>query len=192
MLVEEPLDALLDDVGLLADALLEELEALEEPAAVAAGAFGTKLLLPVPNPSAAASSPLPSTVTISVWFLAVMTSFPAPLIEAVTKAAPALMALIRSATVSVPVDVYLVMLVPSLMLNVPPGRMPSVDNAVLVDSGTVPTPVAGDGDELEALEVFADVGLLAAPLDDEDVEDEPFSALCTSAEISLLTRLRAV
>ena len=100
---------------------------------------------------------------MSLVFLAVMTSLPLPLIEAVTKAGPELMALIRSATVSSPVEVYWVMLVPASTLNVPPGRIPSVDNGVLVVSGTVPTAVAGvglkaliDAEVVEALDDVAD------------------------------------
>ena len=82
-----------------------ELEAVEELEAMEEGVIGVKLSLPVPKPSAAASLPLPSIVMMSLVFRAVMTSLPLPLSDAVTKAGPELMALIRSPTVSSPVDV---------------------------------------------------------------------------------------
>ena len=187
--VEVPLDVLVDDVELPNDAPLDELEALEEAGALERGVVGVKLLLPVPNPRAAASLPLPSTVTSSLSFLAVMTSFPPLSIEAVTKAGPELMALIRSATVSVPVEVYLVMLLPSSTLNVPPGKIPRLDSVVLVVSGTVPVPVAGVG---EAGAEFDDEA--AAVLDDDEDDEVPegFNAACTAAISSELTRLSAV
>ena len=86
------------------DALAPDELAPVDAVEAAAGFFGVKLLLPVPKPSAAASMPVPSMVTMSLVFRAAMTSLPLPLIEAVTKAGPELMALIRLATVSSPVD----------------------------------------------------------------------------------------
>ena len=176
----------------LVDALDAAEDALDDVLAAAFGAIGMKLLLPVPKPRAAASLPLPSTVTSSLSFLAVMTRLPLPLIEAVTKAGPELMALIRSAIVSVPVDVYLVMLVPSSTLNVPPGRNPRLDSEVLVVSGTVPVPVAGVG----VAGAEFDVGAAAALDDDVEVDvevlDEPPRALCTAADNSESTRFKAV
>jgi hypothetical protein len=79
--------------------------ALVEAAAVDVfGAVGMKLLLPTPKPRTPASLPLPCTVTSSVLFRPVMTNLPPALIDAVTKAPPELMALIRSPTESVPVE----------------------------------------------------------------------------------------
>ncbi len=174
VLLEEPLDVFADDVALSDDdapvvalEVLEAAAALEVPEGPEEGVFGVKLLLPVPKPRAAASLPLPSTVTSSLSFLAVMTSFPLPLIDAFTKAGPELMALIRSATVSSPEAVYFVMLVPSSMLNVPPGRNPSVESVAVVVSGTVPIPVAGVGDEVAELDDAA-----VAVLDDDEDDDE--------------------
>lgn len=189
MLFDELLDVF-DELALLVEVVLEVLEAFgepEEPDAVDDGVVGVKLLLPMPKPSAAASLPLLSTVTVSLLSLAVITNLPLLLIEAVTNAGPELMALIRSATVSLPVDVYLVILVPSSMLNVPPGKIPRLESVVLVVSGTVPVPVAGVGDEAEEADVD----------DDEDAlelldEDEVPNACWTSAVIWLLTRLSAV
>jgi hypothetical protein len=195
VLSEEPLDFFVDDVALLDDVLEvleapEALEVLEVPEGLEEGAFGVKLLLPVPNPRAAASLPLPSTVTISLSFLAVMTSFPLPLIDAFTKAGPELMALIRSATVSSPVEVYFVMLVPSSTLNVPAGRNPSVDSVAVVVSGTVPIPVAGVGDEVAELD---DAAVAVFDDDEDDVEaPDGFNAACTAAVSSELTRFKAV
>jgi hypothetical protein len=196
--LEESLDFFVDDVALLEDAPLGEFEALDELEALEeldvsevleVGVFGVKLLLPVPNPSAAASLPLPSTVTISLSFLAVMTSFPLPAIVAVTKAGPELIALMRSATVSLPVDVYFVMLVPSSTLKVPPGKIPKLESEVLVVTGTLPIPVAGVG---EAGTEFDDVAV--AVFDDGEDDDVPegFSTACTAADSSELTRFKAV
>ena len=71
-------------------------------------ALGRKVLLPVPKPIAAASLPLPPTKIALVTSLLVITSWPPALIDAITFALvgrSTLMVLIRSATVSVPVDV---------------------------------------------------------------------------------------
>lgn len=123
-----------------------------------------------------------------------MTSLPPALIDAVTNAPLELMALIRSPTVSLPVDAYLVMFVPSLTLNVPPGRKPRVDSGVLTVTGTVPVPVAGAPAELAVLELedAAEEDPLALLDDDEDVElPEGSSAACTAATNWELTRVRA-
>ena len=54
------------------------------------------------------------------------------------------MPLIRSATVSVPVEAYVVVLVPSFTVTFPPAGIPRVIRAVLAESGTVPVPIAGE------------------------------------------------
>lgn len=110
MVLDEELVDLLDVLLLLdVELVFEALEELEELDAVDAldvfAAVGVKLLLPVPKPSAAASLPLPSMVMMSVVFRAVMVRWPLALSDAVTNAGPELMALMRSPTVSVPVDV---------------------------------------------------------------------------------------
>jgi hypothetical protein len=109
------------------------------------------------------------------------------------------MALIRSPTVSVPVDLYVVALTLALTVIVPPGRIPRLDSGVPVVNRAVPIAVAGAPDELEALEEpeeleeLEDVEDPLDPLDDDDVElPEGFNTCCTSDEISLLTRFRAV
>ncbi len=66
------------------------------------------------------------------------------------------MALIRSPTVSVPVDVYVVVLVPSLTVIVPVAGIPSVSSDVPVVSGTVPVPVAGVSGKVGALALEED------------------------------------
>lgn len=107
-------------------------------------------------------------------------------------------ALIRSPTVSVPVDLYVVAFSPALTVIVPPGRIPTLDSAVPVVNRAVPIAVAGAPDELEALEEPEELELVDVedpldPLDDDDVElPEGFSTCCTSDEISLLTRFKAV
>lgn len=60
----------------------------------------------------------------------------------------------RSPTVSVPVDVYVLVLVPSLTVNAELAGMPSVMSAVFVLTGTMPVPIAADpvvevGDDAE-------------------------------------------
>lgn len=83
---------------------------------------------------------------------------------------------------------------------VPPGRIPSVASEVLVVSGTVPVPVAGEPEPVavpagEAVEPELDVELDDVPLDpagDEELPDEDCNTCWTIAEIWLLTRLRAV
>ena len=75
------------------------------------------------------------------------------------------------------------------MLNVPPGRKPSVESGVLVVRGTVPIPVAGVGVEGAELDDEA-----VAAFDDADDDEVPdgLSAACTAAVNSVLTRCRAV
>jgi hypothetical protein len=114
------------------------------------------------------------------------------------------MAFSRSPTVSLPVDVYVVVFVPSLTVTVPLAMMPSVNSEVLAVSGTVPVPTAGaatvaseldvpvefegedEEDEEEALEDEVALSvLLESPLRDA-------RALCTAAVSWVFTRLRAV
>ena len=59
----------------------------------------------LPKPIAAASVPVPLMTTDAVVSLAVTVSLPLLLIAAVRKAGPLLMALIKSPTVSLPVEV---------------------------------------------------------------------------------------
>lgn len=95
-LTDEPLVVLADDCD---DA---------EEAGEVEAAFGKKVLLPTPKPIAAASLPLPPTKIALVSSRLVMTSWLPALIEAVTFALvgrSTLMALMRSPTVSVPVEV---------------------------------------------------------------------------------------
>lgn len=95
----------------------------------------------------------------------VKTSRPLPSSPAATFALPykfALMVLIRSPTVSAPVDLYVVSLLPSLTVRVPFARIPSVKSEVLVLTGAVPVPLAG---------ALAGAGVL------ELVEDEPVELL---------------
>jgi hypothetical protein len=181
VVLEEELEVLLDEelglVELVADdvlAVVEELGAAEE------AAFGVKLLFPVPKPSAAASLPLPSIVMMSLVSRDVMARWPLALSDATTNAGPELMALMRSPTVSVPVDVYCVMLVPSSMLNVPPGRIPSVDRGVFAVTGTVLVPVAGVGEELDFDDVPEDDVELAG--DEESLEEPP--SICWMRAVS--------
>jgi hypothetical protein len=112
-----------------------------------------------------------------------------------------LMALSRSPTVSLPVDLYVVVFVPSATVNVPFAMIPSVNNEVLAVSGTVPVPTAGaatvaaeldvadeaeeddDGDEL--LDDDEVPVLLEPPLMDARV-------FCTAAVSWVFTRFRAV
>jgi len=110
------------------------------------------------------------------------------------------MALIRSPTVSLPVDVYVVVFVPSPTVIVPLAMIPSVNNEVFAVSGTVPVPTAGAATVAEELVVpleVEDEEDEGDVLDDEDVSPvllEPplmeLSALCTAAESWVFTRLR--
>jgi hypothetical protein len=63
------------------------------------------VLLLLPKPIAVASFPLPEMTTDAVVFLAVTVSLPLLLIEALRKAGPLLMAVIRLPIVSSPVEV---------------------------------------------------------------------------------------
>jgi len=110
------------------------------------------------------------------------------------------MALSRSPTVSLPVDVYVVVFVPSPTVIVPLAMIPSVNNEVFAVSGTVPVPTAGAATVAEELVVpleVEDEEDEGDVLDDEDVSPvllEPplmeLSALCTAAESWVFTRLR--
>ncbi len=139
---------------------------------------------------------------VAALLSAMSTISPLLLSDAVTFALPSmLMVLIRSPTVSFPVEVYVVVLVPSLIVIVPFLTIPSVSSDVPVASGVVPVPVAGAAEEAEEPEPAAPELELAEgdePL--ESLEDDeplvppevPLSALCTAAESSVLTRFRAV
>lgn len=84
---------------------VEEPDAAEEPED---GAVGWKPAFPTPKPMAVASVPLPTIAIESLSFRLVITSWPLAFSDAVTCALVGrsmLMALIRSPTVSVPVDV---------------------------------------------------------------------------------------
>jgi len=137
--------------------------------------------------------PLPPIVIVSVLFLLVKTNCPLLLMEAVTLALVGrsmLIALIKLAIVSVPVDVYRVVLMPALTLMVPFGSIPSVDSDVLAVIRAVPIPVAGvaTGAETDELELGDGV----VELLDEDVElPEGSSRLCIAAESWVLTRVSA-
>jgi len=103
------------------------------------------------------------------------------------------MAPIRSATVSVPVEAYVVVLVPSLTVIVPFWGIPRVNSEVFVASGTVPVPVAGEGlEELEEPELEADALEALAAADDVELPELPEIALCSAAESAVLTRFKAV
>lgn len=132
---------------------------------------------------------MPPTVIVSVSFLLVSTSLPSRLSDAVTAALPksfALIAFIRSPTVSVPVDLYVVALAPAPIVIVPPARIPRSDRGVLIESAAVPVPVAGDGDELEEDEEDAPEEL------DDDEPVLPFKMSWIAADNWEWTRLRAV
>jgi len=102
--------------------------------------------------------------------------------------------------VSLPVDVYVVVFVPSPTVIVPLAMIPSVNNEVFAVSGTVPVPTAGAATVAEELVVpleVEDEEDEGDVLDDEDVSPvllEPplmeLSALCTAAESWVFTRLR--
>ena len=139
-------------------------------AALAEGKVGLKVLWPTPKPIAAASVPLPPTVIKLVSFLAVRTSWPRPLSDAVTCALvgrSTLMASIRSPTVSVPVVRYVVVLGPTVTVILPPAKMPRLASEVPVVSGAVPIPIAGEPVVLAELEEPEELELEAT---DEPVE----------------------
>ena len=160
---------------------LVDAEELEELGELEVGAVGWKLAFLAPKPTSDAKSPPTETEFISL--LPVRTSWPSALSDAVTCALVAtfglLMALIRSPTVSVPVDANVVVLVPSLTVIVPFLGIPRVTSAVFTDSGTVPVPVAGEP-ALAALE--EDVAELAC---------EACTALCNAAVSWAWTRVCA-
>jgi hypothetical protein len=152
-LVDPAADEPLEELALLVEepAVLDELDdaelpvELEELAVVGVGAVGWKLEFWAPKPTVDAKRP--PTEIESVRFLPVRTRLPLEFNDAVTCALAAmfglLMALIRSPTVSEPVDANVVVLVPSLTVIVPFLGIPSVRSEVADESGTVPVPVAG-------------------------------------------------
>lgn len=143
--VEEPFEGLaplVDEAAVLDE--LDDAELLDELAVVDTGAVGWKLEFWAPKPTFDAKRP--PTEIESVRFLPVRTKSPLEFNDAVTCALVAmfglLMALIKSLTVSVPVDANVVVLVPSLTVIVPFSGIPSVKSDVVGESGTVPVPVA--------------------------------------------------
>jgi hypothetical protein len=111
------------------------------------------------------------------------------------------MAPIRSATVSAPVDAYVVVLVPSLTVIAPSAGIPRVNSEVLAMSGTVPVPVAGEPEEPEEPEELEELEELELEEEDafESLDDDavelpalPEIALCSAAESAVLTRFKAV
>ncbi len=107
---------------------------------------------------------------------------------------------------SLPVEVYVVVLVPSLTVIVPFAMMPSVNSEVLAVSGTVPVPIAGAARVGAVLDVPDELELGEEEDDDADevLDDEVVSpvllepplmeasALCTAAVSWVFTRFRAV
>ena len=182
--VEDPVEAL---VPLVAGAVdeFEELEELLGAVEALEGAVGRKLSFPEPKPTAAAL--LPPTVIAATSSLPVMTRSPLLLSHAATFAWPetlALRALIKLPTVSLPVDVYFVVKVPSLTVTVPPARIPRLNSEAVDTSGTVPVPIAGAPSETGGLE---------DPDELEEVELlDVCSAACAAAASWELTRVRAV
>jgi hypothetical protein len=107
------------------------------------------------------------------------------------------MVLSMSPTVSLPVDVYVVVFVPSPTVNVPFAMIPSVNSEVLAVSGTVPVPTAGAAKVAAELELEDEEGDDDELLDDEVlVLLEPplmeVSAFCTAAVSWVFTRFKAV
>jgi hypothetical protein len=116
--------------------------------------------------------------------------------------------------VSWPLDLYIVVLVPSLTVNVSVATTPSVNSEVPAVSGAVPVPVAGAPAVLVELDGLDEFELDDGEEDDDDDEDDeafdddesvlldPLAPLefpsidaradCTAADSWLLTRLRAV
>jgi len=196
--VLEVADELLEDVVELFDDVEEfEDDDADDDSALAAGVTGENELLPTPKPIL--PEKVPTTVIRSVELLAVRTISPPVLSDAVTAALPVLLlliALIRSPTVSEPVDIYFVVFVPSLNVNVAPLRTPSVKSDVVRETGTVPVPVAGVGFVavlealLEELDVDEEASVVVESEDDEPVSD--VSALWIAAVSALLVRVSAV
>ncbi len=188
---EEPVD----DPKELED--VEELGELDDFAVLDDGLVGWKAELPLPKPMALASVPLPTSAIESFWFLLLTTSLPLLLSEAVTCALVGrsrLIASIRSPTVSVPVDVYVVAFKPALIVIVPPGRIPKLDSGVPVVSTAEPMPVAGPPDVLVVRDVPGDPEFeendAAVALDDDEPE-WPCNRLWTPATSWELTRCKA-
>ena len=130
---------------------------------------------------------MPPTVNTSVVFLPVSTRFPLRLSDAVIAALPksfALIAFSRSPTVSVPVEVYVVMFLPALIVIVPPERIPRSDSGVLIESAFVPVPVAATGMVCE--------GVDEAVVDDDGWPVLPDKTFWISCESCVLTRFRAL
>lgn len=135
---------------------------------------------------------MPPMVMVSVVLRLLMTRSPRLLSEAVTAALPTrslLSAFIRPPTVSLPVDAYVVVLLPALTVMMPPARTPSVDRDVLSVTGAVPVAAAAVGPELLGLEDA--VGVLAGEGEVSDVPPD-FSTFCIAADNWVLTRFRAV
>lgn len=104
---------------------------------------------------------------------------------------------------SLPVDLYVVVFVPSPTVNMPLAMIPSVNNEVLAVSGTAPVPTAGAATVAAELEVEDEED----GEEDDDDEDELLDdevgvvlepplmearALCTAAVSWVFTRFRAV
>jgi hypothetical protein len=112
--------------------------------------------------------------------------------------------------VSWPLDLYIVVLVPSLTVNVSVATKPSVNSEVFAVSGTVPVATAGAPVVLVELDVADELEPEDEAEDDDDEDDESLDddevvlfeplelpsidarADCTAAVSWLLTRLRAV
>lgn len=108
LLSELLLELLADELVELLDGLDELDDAAEDAVEELAAALGRKVLWPAPKPMAAAAVPLPPMKIELLSSRLVMTSWPLALSDAVTLALvgrSTLMALRRSATVSVPVEV---------------------------------------------------------------------------------------
>ncbi len=178
-LVETAVDVPLEGLALLDE--LDDAELVEELAVVEAGAVGWKLEFWAPKPTFDANRP--ATEMKSVRFLPVRTSSPLEFNDAVTCALAAmfglLMALIKSPTVSVPVDAKVVVLVPSLTVIVPFSGIPSVMSDVVDESGTVPVPVAA----------APAAGALA--VEPPELACEAWTALCSAATNWAWTRVAA-
>ena len=91
---------------------------------------------------------------------------------------------------SLPVDVYFVVVRPVVTLILPPGRIPRVASEVPVDNGTVPTAIAGA--PFEGVEAAGDAVVdFAVEAVDDDVGELP-KAASTAADSWELTRLSAI
>lgn len=196
------LEAVLELLVLFDADPVDELEALEELAVLAGladGGVGLKVVCPTPKPMADASVPVPPIVMNAVSFLPVITSWPRLFSDAVTCALVdrfTLRASIRSPTVSVPVERYVVVVRPVVTVILPPERIPRLASEVFVESGAVPVATAGapavllELEDPEEPELEDDAAEL--PVDDEVELPEGCKAACTAATNSEFTRLRAV